>query len=272
VVEPYNEVLAYNKLIQNATLVVPIDNYVLMRLYTGESNREYSYKLVNEIISKSISNITASFRFPCHLNSSMRKMATNLVSFPRLKFCSVSVAPFDETKLSCHNLVSNLFSEKHSLLGLDLKRGRFFSSFVSIRGFISPVEIDHEIKLIKSKHSFIDFIPDSFLYSLNTHSSTSGTLLANSTAIQLKLQQQLSRFDKMFKRKAFLHYYIEEGMELDDFKESALNIQDLVNEYQQVHNSEVEKFSEEEEEQDTDAYAERQLETSFQLPDEMETF
>lgn len=40
-----------------------------------------------------MSGITASFRFPGQLNSDLRKLAVNLVPFPRLHFFLVGYAP-----------------------------------------------------------------------------------------------------------------------------------------------------------------------------------
>ena len=41
------------------------------------------------------------------------------------------------------------------------------------------------------------------------------------------------QFQKMFKRKAFLHWYTNEGMDESEFTEAESNITDLINEYQQ---------------------------------------
>lgn len=40
-----------------------------------------------------MSNVTCSFRFPGQLNSDLRRLAMNLIPFPRLHFFSVGSAP-----------------------------------------------------------------------------------------------------------------------------------------------------------------------------------
>jgi tubulin beta len=42
------------------------------------------------------------------------------------------------------------------------------------------------------------------------------------------------QFSAMFRRKAFLHSYVNEGMDIIELTEAQSNIQDLINEYQTV--------------------------------------
>ena len=51
------------------------------------------------------------------------------------------------------------------------------------------------------------------------------------------------QFTAMFRRKAFLHWYTSEGMDELEFSEAASNLQDLVSEYQQYQEAEVEEYS-----------------------------
>ena len=71
----------------------------------------------------------------------------------------------------------------------------------------------------------------------------SGTFIANSTAIQEPFERVLDQFTSMYRRKAFLHWYTSEGMDELEFSEAASNLQDLVSEYQQYQEAEVEEYS-----------------------------
>jgi len=58
----------------------------------------------------------------------------------------------------------------------------------------------------------------------------------------------------MFKRKAFLHWYIGEGMDEMEFTEAESNMNDLVSEYQQYQEASVDEeddMGDYEEEQET---------------------
>ena len=80
----------------------------------------------------------------------------------------------------------------------------------------------------------------------------SGTFIANSTAIQEPFDRVLDQFTSMYRRKAFLHWYTSEGMDELEFSEAASNLHDLVSEYQQYQEAEVDEYSDDME-QDTEA-------------------
>ena len=50
----------------------------------------------------------------------------------------------------------------------------------------------------------------------------------------------------MYNRKAFLHQYLQEGMDLSEFDEARANISDLISEYQQYQEMGVEEDYDEE--------------------------
>ena len=46
------------------------------------------------------------------------------------------------------------------------------------------------------------------------------------------MRRLLTNFDKMYKKKAFLHWFTGEGMDIMEFEEARSNVNDLINEYQ----------------------------------------
>jgi len=67
----------------------------------------------------------------------------------------------------------------------------------------------------------------------------SATFIGNSTAIQGLFKRLSEQFTSMFRRKAFLHWYIGEGMDEMEFTEADSNMNDLVSEYQQYQDASV---------------------------------
>lgn len=61
----------------------------------------------------------------------------------------------------------------------------------------------------------------------------SATFIGNTTAIQEIFKRIGEQFSAMFRRKAFLHWYIGEGMDEAEFSEAESNMADLIAEYQQ---------------------------------------
>lgn len=72
----------------------------------------------------------------------------------------------------------------------------------------------------------------------------SATFIGNSTAIQEIFKRISEQFTAMFRRKAFLHFYTGEGMDLMEFTEAECNLNDLISEYQQYQ--EASAYDEEE--------------------------
>merc|ERR1739842_149266 len=77
----------------------------------------------------------------------------------------------------------------------------------------------------------------------------SSTFIGNTTSIQSLFKRVGEQFTAMFRRKAFLHWYIGEGMDEMEFTEAESNMNDLVSEYQQYQDA----TAEDEEEMDEDA-------------------
>jgi tubulin beta len=65
----------------------------------------------------------------------------------------------------------------------------------------------------------------------------SATFIGNSTSIQELFRRVMEQFSSMFKRKAFVHWYTEEGMDELEFSEAESNMIDLISEYQQYQNA-----------------------------------
>lgn len=71
-----------------------IDNEALYNICTSTLQLKHpTYGDLNHIVSSAMSGVTACIRFPGQLNSDLRKLAVNLIPFPRLHFFSVGFAP-----------------------------------------------------------------------------------------------------------------------------------------------------------------------------------
>merc|ERR1712084_183256 len=79
----------------------------------------------------------------------------------------------------------------------------------------------------------------------------SGTFVANTTAIRGVFQRISAQFAKMYRRKAFLHWYKGEGMDEMEFQEADKNVRDLITEYQDKQDAVVD-LEEDDEDDDGD--------------------
>jgi len=122
----------------------------------------------------------------------------------------------------------------------DPSTGKYLTASVLFRGpEVSTKEVDEQMLAIQNKLSsqFVQWIPNNIKSSIcsipHTGVKMSGTFIGNSTAIQELFRRVGTQFTAMFKRKAFLHWYTEEGMDEMEFTEAESNMVDLVAEYEQ---------------------------------------
>ena len=94
-VEPYNATLSVHQLVENnADEVMCIDNEALYDIcFRSLKLTAPTYGDLNYLVSTAMSGITSSLRFPGQLNSDLRKLAVNLIPFPRLHFLLTGFAP-----------------------------------------------------------------------------------------------------------------------------------------------------------------------------------
>jgi tubulin beta len=252
VVEPYNSVLSVHQLIENADAVICLDNEALYDL-CHRTKVEGSYPNINNLISHVMSDVTCSLRFPGQLNSDLRKLAVNLVPFPRLHFFVVGSAPLtakssrDFTALTVPELTTQMFEPRNVMAACDPRRGKYLTASCMFRGKLPAREVDEQMMLVQSKNSafFVEWIPNNIKTSMCDVApkglNMSGTVIGNSTAIQDVFKRIGDGFAAMFKRKAFLHWYTAEGMDEMEFVEAESNMTDLVTEYQQYQEASIEE-------------------------------
>jgi len=254
VVEPYNATLSIHQLIENADCVFCLDNEALsdickrtLKIPTPNFNH------LNQLVSNVMSGITCSLRFPGQLNADLRKLAVNLIPFPRLHFFLVSnapiVAPENEafTSQTVAELASQMFDEKNMMVACDPRKGKFLTASAVFRGNkVSTKDVDVQMSAIQTKNSpyFVQWIPNNIKVSVCDIApkglKMSSTFIGNSTSIKALFQRISNQFGLMFKRKAFLHSYLQEGMEELEFTEADANMKDLINEYLQYEEAGIE--------------------------------
>jgi len=246
VVEPYNATLSVHQLVENADEVMCIDNEALYDIcFRTLKLTTPSYGDLNHLVSSVMSGITSSLRFPGQLNSDLRKLAVNLIPFPRLHFFLVGFAPLTSRQSqtfqssSVPELVGQMFDSKNMMAACDPRTGRYLTASAMFRGKMATKEVEEQMLNVKNKNSgyFVDWIPHNIKYSVcdipPTGMARAVTFVGNSTSIQQLFKRVNEQFTAMFKRKAFLHWYTGEGMDEMEFTEAESNMHDLISEYLQ---------------------------------------
>merc|ERR1711939_1210645 len=123
VVEPYNATLSIHQLVENADEVMVIDNEALYDIcFRTLKLTTPTFGDLNHLVAAVMSGVTTCLRFPGQLNQDLRKIAVNLIPFPRLHFFMIGFAPLisrgrmstkevDEQMLNVQNKNSSYFVE-----------------------------------------------------------------------------------------------------------------------------------------------------------------
>ncbi|KAJ3272989.1 Tubulin beta-2 chain [Terramyces sp. JEL0728] len=246
VVEPYNATLTLNQLVENADEVFCIDNEALYDIcHRTLKVQSPTYGDLNHLVSAVMSGVTTCLRFPGQLNADLRKLAVNMVPFPRLHFFMVGVAPLTSMdsksfrNLTVHDLSNQMFDARNMMAACNPQHGRYLTVAAIFRGRISTREVGQCMLDYQQKNEqlFVEWIPNCATTSIcniaprGLHMSS--TFIGNSTSIQELFRRVIEQYSSMFRKKAFLHWYTAEGMDELEFSEAESNMIDLISEYQQ---------------------------------------
>merc|ERR1712054_372704 len=222
VVEPYNATLSVHQLVENADQCFALDNEALYDIcFRTLKLTTPTYGDLNHLLSAAMCGTTCSLRFPGQLNCDLRKLAVNMVPFPRLHFFMGGFAPLTSRgsqqyrALTVPELTQQMFDAKNMMCAADPRHGRYLTCSCLFRGRMSTKEVDEQ--MLNNVKSAICDIPPKGL-------KMATTFIGNSTAIQETWKRVAEQFTSMFRRKAFLHWYTGEGMDEMEFTEAESNM------------------------------------------------
>jgi tubulin alpha len=209
------------------------------------------YLHLNRLISQVVSSITASLRFSGALNVDMNEFQTNLVPYPRIHFPLASYSPFVPASKGVHeqitvsDLTSNLFKSENQMVKCDSSKAKYMACCILYRGDVVPKDVNSAISDVKAKRviKFVDWSPAGFKIGINCKAPTivdggdlarvnkSCSMLASTTAIAEAFYSINRKFDMMFAKRAFLHWYTGEGIDETSFCEARENLAALEMDY-----------------------------------------
>ncbi|CAN9509987.1 unnamed protein product [Ophioblennius macclurei] len=286
VVEPYNAILSFQELVKNAEGTYCFDNEALFNMCKNAWNLPLStYRDLNHLVSTTMSGVTTCLRFPGLPNADLRRLTVNMVPYPRLHFFMPGLAPLTSRYSQQHHALSvriltrKMLEARNTMVACDPRHGRYLSMAAMFRGHMSMQEVFQQMLKVKDKKSsyFSEWIPNDVMTAVCDVPlcglGKAATFIGNSTAIQEMFRRILENFTHMFRRKAFLHCYTNEGMDETEFTEAESNMNDLVSEYQQYQDATVEEEGveeDEEEEEEEDVVEEEEEEEGEEEEEEEE--
>ncbi|CAM5082681.1 unnamed protein product [Eretmochelys imbricata] len=255
VVEPYNSILTTHTTLEHSDCAFMVDNEAIYDICRRNLDIERpTYTNLNRLISQIVSSITASLRFDGALNVDLTEFQTNLVPYPRIHFPLMTYAPIISSERAYHEqlsvaeITSSCFEPNNQMVKCDPRHGKYMACCMLYRGDVVPKDVNVAIAAIKTKRTiqFVDWCPTGFKVGINYQPPTvvpggdlaqvqrAVCMLSNTTAIAEAWARLDHKFDLMYAKRAFVHWYVGEGMEEGEFAEAREDLAALEKDYEEV--------------------------------------
>jgi len=255
VVEPYNSVLTTHTTLEHSDCCFMVDNEAIYDICKRNLDVDRpTYQNLNRLVGQIVSSVTASLRFDGALNVDLTEFQTNLVPYPRIHFPLVSYSPVLSADKACHekmavsDITTDCFEPNNQMVKCDPRLGKYMACCLLYRGDVVPKDVNAAISSIKTKRSitFVDWCPTGFKVGINYQPPThipagdmakvprAVCMLSNTTAIAEAWGRLDRKFDLMYAKRAFVHWFVGEGMEEGEFSEAREDLAALEKDYEEV--------------------------------------
>jgi len=255
IVEPYNAILYSHTAMEHSDVSFIFDNEAMYdQLRKGLGIQNPSYTNINRLLAQVLSSITASLRFDGALNVDLNEFQTNLVPYPRIHYPLATYQPIMGADKAMHEGISvaditeATFEADSQMVKCDPSKGKYMAVCLLYRGDVVPKDVNSAIAKIKqtSKVQFVDWCPTGYKVGINYQPATvvPGSIIAptmrqvcnlsNNTAILEAWERLDYKFDLMYAKRAFVHWYVGEGMEEGEFTEAREDMAALEMDYNEV--------------------------------------
>ncbi|CAL8104465.1 unnamed protein product [Calicophoron daubneyi] len=258
-VDPYNAMLLSHATIETLDCDILVDNQTLFdRCSKNLAIAQPSFSEINRLLAQMLSSLFLSHRFIYHgsQHADTTELLTNLIPYPRIHFPSLFYAPMvpknyvDHDKMSVKELTRAVFSEDCQTIDFPCKQNAYISCAMLYRGIDSPKPVYDALKVVKGTPSvgasFVDWCPTGFKVGLNVYppatvprsplapAPRSICMLAGNLGMREAWHRNNMKFDVLFSRRCFVHWFIGEGIEESEFIEAREDMAYLEQDYAEL--------------------------------------
>ena len=260
VLEPYNSALCFQDLFEYSDQVFLFDNKALAEICHRAQDIEMPKMAdLNQVVAKCMSGITSCLRYTGPLNADLRKLNTNLVPFQKSHFLISGFAPLTAPasrkyrKESVLDLALQMFSKDNVTVKCDplnpgdpyhqILKARFLASWASWRGNYQTKEVDkvlHDFQREGSRFDkfFPDWIPNAIASSIcqapkKSKEQECVVFTSNNTAVHEVFDRCLDVWDSVYKSRAYVHIYEQDGIAVHDLMESRNIVKYISDQYKE---------------------------------------
>jgi tubulin alpha len=196
------------------------------------------YKNFNRLIVQIVSSITAPFWVDGALKIDLTEFQTTLVPYPRLHFPLVTYASVISAKkahheqLSVAEITNACFEPANQMVKCNPQHGKYMACCMLYHGDVVPKDVNAAIAFIKTNCTiqFVDWCLSSFKVSIKYQPPAvvpgghlakvqrAMCMLSNTRAIAKAWACLDHKFDLLYAKHKYLHYYMSEGMEEENFQ------------------------------------------------------